>query len=123
IVKAGFKFRPFFYVFLGLFFYPLEYFIPGALYIGSLWGILSFVLFGANLWVKNMDYFYASAVGLFLWDIGAGFQGLIFSIPALPEPYGNSIPPSVVILVDSIAIIFTIILWIRRFEFKKLTLL
>ncbi|MCL4449096.1 MAG: hypothetical protein M1483_00960 [Actinobacteria bacterium] len=98
---------------IGMLFFPAAGLIPDSFRIGPLWSLLFFAWLGPMLWFKDSDYFYGSVIAAFFWDMGAGAQGLFYSLHALPEPYGNGIPPIVVTIVDCVGITATIICWIK----------
>ncbi len=110
---------PLVFIFIGFLFFPLAYFIHDSVNVGPLWGILFFIWLGLNLWFRSVDYFYASVACAFLWDMGAGVQGVMFNIPSLPEPYGNHIPPRVVVAVDAALVLMTCLFWKLRFDIGK----
>jgi hypothetical protein len=97
---------------IGLSFFPLAYSIKDAQNIGPLWSLLFFLFAGVNLVVQNKDFFFAATISAFFWDMGAGIQGIMRSIPTLPEPYYNTASPKLVLVVDSLAILITIVIWI-----------
>ncbi len=115
--KLKLEILPLIFIFIGFSFFPLAYFIHDSVNVGPLWNILFLVWLGLNLWFRDIDYFYASAVCAFLWDMGAGVQGVLYHIPSLPEPYGNHIPPRVVVAVDFTAVLFMCLLWLKRLDF------
>jgi len=91
--------------FAGLSFFPLAVLLPRASSIGPLWSLTGFTWIGANLIAEDLDFFWASVVGLFMWDLGAGSQGLAYQLRGLNEPYGNHISPVVVTTIDCVGIV------------------
>ncbi len=108
---SGFKLWPALLI-VGLsVFFILALTIPHPTRQGLLWSLFALPWIGANLWAADRNYFFSSVVGLFLWDLGSGAQAMAYGIRALSEPYGNGIPPEVVVIVDSVAICAVLITW------------
>ncbi len=105
---------------VGMLFFPLSEILPNPTHIGFLWGLFGFTWIGANLWVWERDYLFASLVGLFLWDLSAGAQGLAYHMKALAEPYGNAIHPQTIVIIDCTAICIVVIAWFLGLDFEKL---
>ncbi len=60
---------------------------------------------------EGLDFFWASVVGLFIWDLGAGSQSLAYRLRGLNEPYGNHIFPVVVTTIDCVGIVLSCVGW------------
>ncbi len=103
----------------GLCFFPIAASIHDAQSVGPLWLLLGLVWLGANLWFRNVDYFYGTVVAALLWDLGAGVQGLLYGVHGLPEPYGNGVSPIFVTAFDCVAIGVAAWFWWRRFDPEK----
>jgi hypothetical protein len=117
---SGFKLWPALLV-VGLsLFFILAFTIPHPTRQGLLWSLFALPWIGANLWAADRNYFFSSVVGLFLWDLGSGAQAMAYGIHALSEPYGNGIPPVVVVIVDSVAICAVMIAWYAGIDPKEL---
>ena len=116
----GFRIIPLLLFIAGMSFFAFAVLLPDAKKDGPIWSLFGLAWIGANLWADELDYFYASVVALFLWDMGSGAQALAYGIHALSEPYGNGINPWVVVAIDSIGVIVTCICWIRRMEPKNI---
>jgi hypothetical protein len=116
----GFRRAPIAMLVAGLSFFPLAAAIPGAENIGPLWLLLALVWLGANLLVRDVDYFYGTILGAFLWDLGAGIQGLVYGMHGLPEPYGNGVSPAIVTTADGVLIIAASVLWRIRVDPESL---
>lgn len=95
----------------GLSFFPLAVALPHASRFGLLWSLTGLTWLGANLIAEDLDFFWASVVGLFMWDLGAGAQGLAYSMHGLNEPYGNQISPVIVTGVDCAGIVMASLAW------------
>jgi hypothetical protein len=104
----------------GLSFFSAAAAIPNAENVGPLWLLLGLVWLGANLLVRDVDYFYGTVVGAFLWDLGAGVQGLAYGVHGLPEPYGNGVSPVFVTAVDCVLIVAASVLWRIRLDPESL---
>jgi len=96
---------------VGLSFFPLAVLLPNASSIGQLWSLTGFTWIGANVLAEDLDFFWASVVGLFIWDLGAGAQGLAYNMRGLNEPYGNHISPVVVTAIDCTGIVLSSLGW------------
>ena len=101
---------------IGLGFFPIASTIHNVQRVGYLWSLLFFVWAGANGWVKQMDYFWATVVGSIFWDMGAGIQGVLRSLHGLPEPYWAGAPPIFVLSVDVALVFIATTLWLRRVD-------
>lgn len=118
---SGFKLWPALLI-IGLsVFFILAFTIPHPTRQGLLWSLFALPWVGANLWAADRNYFFSSVVGLFLWDLGSGAQAMAYGIHALSEPYGNGIPPMVVVIVDSVAICAVLIAWYVGIDPKELS--
>ncbi len=87
---------------------------------GPIWSLFGLAWVGANLWAFDLDFFYASVVALFLWDMGSGAQALAYGIHALSEPYGNGVSPVTVVTVDSIGVALTGVCWALRLDSREM---
>lgn len=81
-----------------------------------LWLLLVAPWAGLNLWVRSIDYFYASCVAAPLWDMGAALFGLAHGMAIVPEPYAPAVPPWVSVAVDLALVALFTTLWRRRVD-------
>jgi len=115
-LERGLRFIPSAMLVAGLGFFPIAACIHNAESAGPLWLLLGLVWLGANLWFRDVDYFYATVLSALIWDLGAGVQGLLYSMGGLPEPYGNGVSPIFVTAADCAAIVVVIFCWVRRLD-------
>ncbi len=106
----------------GLSFFPLAVLLPNASSIGPLWSLTGLTWIGANLLAEDFDFFWASVAGSFLWDLGAGAQGLAYHMRGLNEPYGNHVSPVVVTTLDCIGFLLACIAWKAGLDPGKIAL-
>ncbi len=103
----------------GMSFFAFAMLLPHPTKDGPIWSLFGLAWLGGNLWADDLDFFYASVVALFLWDMGSGAQALSYHIRALSEPYGNGIPPAVVVVLDSAGVVATLACWRLGLEPKE----
>lgn len=100
-------------------FYALVWRSGDALGTWYLWLLLVAPWAGLNLWVRSIDYFYASCVAAPLWDAGAALFGLARGMPFVPEPYAPAVPPLVSLAIDTALVTFFAVLWKRRVDWGR----
>ncbi len=115
-LKRGLRLVPAAMLVAGLSFFPIAAYIHNAQSVGPLWLLLGLVWLGANLWFRDVDYFYATVLSALIWDLGAGVQGLLYTIGGLPEPYGNGVSPIFVTAADCAGIVVVIFCWAKRLD-------
>lgn len=100
-------------------FYVLVWRSADALGTWYLWLLLVAPWAGLNLWVRSIDYFYASCVAAPLWDAGAALFGLVRGMPWVPEPYAPQVPPLVSLAIDTALVALFAVLWKRRVDWGR----
>ena len=80
------------------------------------WLLLVLPWAGMNLWVRSIDYFYATCVAAPLWDMGAAIRGLRLGLEWVPEPYAPQVPPLLAIGIDAALVVLFVVLWVRRVD-------
>lgn len=100
-------------------FYALVWRSQDALGTWYLWLLLVAPWAGLNLWVRSIDYFYASCVAAPLWDAGAALFGMARGMPFVPEPYAPAVPPWVSLAIDTALVTFFAVLWKRRVDWGR----
>lgn len=81
-----------------------------------LWLLLVLPWAGLNLWVRSIDYFYASCIAAPLWDMGAALFGLTRGMRFVPEPYAPAVPPTLSVAIDLALMALFATLWRRRVD-------
>ncbi len=84
-----------------------------------LWLLLVPPWAGLNLWVRSIDYFYASCVAAPLWDMGAALFGLARGMRFVPEPYAPQVPPTLSVAIDLALVALFAALWWRRVDWGR----
>ncbi|HVN63770.1 MAG TPA: hypothetical protein VMT58_03985 [Candidatus Binataceae bacterium] len=99
--------------------------LPAIVFYGLIWGshetlggwypwlILVLPFAGMNLWVRNVDYFFASSIAAMLWDGGAAARGLFLGLNWIPEPYAPHVPPLFSLAFDLTISVLLAIAWRR----------
>lgn len=100
-------------------FYVLVWRSGNALDTWYLWLLLVAPWAGLNLWVRSIDYFYASCLAAPLWDAGAALFGLARGMAFVPEPYAPAVPPLVSLAIDTALVTFFAVLWKRRVDWGR----
>lgn len=83
------------------------------------WLLLVLPWAGMNLWVRSIDYFYATCVAAPLWDMGAAIRGLRLGLPWVPEPYAPRVPPLLAVSLDVALIVVCAVLWWQRVDWGR----
>jgi hypothetical protein len=83
------------------------------------WLLLVLPWAGMNLWVRSIDYFYATCVAAPLWDMGAALRGLRLGLPWVPEPYAPQVPPLLSVGLDVGLVVLVAVLWRRRVDWGR----
>ncbi len=83
------------------------------------WLLLLLPWAGMNLWVRSIDYFYATCVAAPLWDMGAAIRGLRLGLSWVPEPYAPRVPPLFAVGLDAVLVILFVFLWRRRVDWGR----
>ena len=83
------------------------------------WLLLVLPWAGMNLWVRSIDYFYATCVAAPFWDMGAAIRGLRLGLPWVPEPYAPQVAPRLAVSLDVALVLLCAYLWWRRVDWGR----
>jgi hypothetical protein len=101
----------------GLLGIPLYVLFKGESWGSYLWSFHLLTWMGANLWVRDPDYLYATLLGGACLDLIAASQALAQGLATIPQFYARAVSPTTVIVVDSAFAVAVFVLWmapIRR---------